>query len=601
MTAPGRRTIMRLRVGTQARPWTGEMTERMRTLGPTAIADRVIAAQQGDRGALGELIEDHLTMLYNVAGRALNGHADVDDVVQETLLRVVENLPSVREPARFSGWILAIVQRQIAERIRRRRSSADRSKPLDEASELADPAADFAEETVLRLGLSGQRRQVVEAVRWLDPDDRFLLSLWWLEVAGNITRADLAIALGTSVGHAAVRIKRMRDQLELARCIVGVLVDGPRCPVRSAVLEPWDGKPEPVWRKRLGRHLRDCPACSAYGTRLVPPDRLLAGLAMLPVPPSIAAVSGLGTVAVGGAGAAATAGWLGGSAFAKAVVAAVGAAAISGGVAVAVHDPAKRTPPPSAIATTAAPQAPAPTTASATASASPSARATTAAVRYGNVVDTADAAPSKNRKPGRLPVRPEGTVTVVASNDNDPRPEVTSLIHRGESATYRGRGYLRVEYAVTFTQRVGTVTMPSWTVLKGKLFHVASGGGRRLDDQTPGAAAGATGMGDPTHGYAVLPAGAQQMWKFEYYYLDGEATFTSNERGADYNLYVHIVTRTEADNDIRTPPGATDGPIRYGLTRDDGTDACPVPQYATRTTPKDPATVAQHSKLEAST
>jgi len=149
----------------------------MRTTGTTATADRVIAAQRGDRGALGELIESHLAMLYNVAGRALNGHADVDDVVQETLLRVVENLPSVREPARFSGWILAIVHRQIAERIRRRRAATERANPLDAAVEVADPAADFADATVLRLGLSGQRRQVVEAVRWLDPDDRFLLSL----------------------------------------------------------------------------------------------------------------------------------------------------------------------------------------------------------------------------------------------------------------------------------------------------------------------------------------------------------------------------------------------------------------------------------------
>jgi len=586
------------------------MTQRMRTTGTTATADRVIAAQRGDRGALGELIESHLAMLYNVAGRALNGHADVDDVVQETLLRVVENLPSVREPARFSGWILAIVHRQIAERIRRRRAATERANPLDAAVEVADPAADFADATVLRLGLSGQRRQVVEAVRWLDPDDRFLLSLWWLEVAGKITRADLAVALDTTPGHAAVRLKRMRDQLELTRCIVGVLAARPICPDLATVLAAFDGKPGPVWRKRLGRHLRDCSACSPYRSRLVPPDRLLAGLAMLPIPPSIAAAAlsttALSTGAVGVAGVtagvagvvASGAGWLGASALTKAVVAGVAAVAVSGavGIAVTLDDSPERVRPPVAAATPSPPATA--TTASASPAASPSARATTPPARYGSVVDTVDAAPPENRKPRRLPVRPEGTLAVVASGDNDPRPEVTSLIHRGEWATYRGRGYLRVEFAVAFTQRVGTVAMPSWTGLRGKLFHVASGGGRRLDDPTPGAPAGSTGMGDPAHGSALLPAGAQQMWAFEYYYLDGEVTFTSNERGADYNLYVQVVTRTTAADDIGTPPGPATGPIRYGLSRDNGTDACTVPQYATRATPEDPATVAQRSRLK---
>ena len=42
-----------------------------------------------------------------------------------------------------------------------------------------------------------------------------------------------------------------------------------------------------------------------------------------------------------------------------------------------------------------------------------------------------------------------------------------------------------------------------------------------MDDPTPGAAHGQTWMGSPEKGYSTLPAGAQQMWQNEYYYLDG--------------------------------------------------------------------------------
>lgn len=42
----------------------------------------VVAAQSGDNRARDELIAEHLPLLYNIVGRALSGHADVDDVIQ---------------------------------------------------------------------------------------------------------------------------------------------------------------------------------------------------------------------------------------------------------------------------------------------------------------------------------------------------------------------------------------------------------------------------------------------------------------------------------------------------------------------------------------
>jgi DNA-directed RNA polymerase specialized sigma24 family protein len=58
----------------------------------------IAAAQAGDRQALDELVAGRLPLVHNVVGRALNGHADVDDVVQETMLRAVDNLGSLRDP-----------------------------------------------------------------------------------------------------------------------------------------------------------------------------------------------------------------------------------------------------------------------------------------------------------------------------------------------------------------------------------------------------------------------------------------------------------------------------------------------------------------------
>nr|MDT0526233.1 RNA polymerase [Streptomyces sp. DSM 41633] len=126
--------------------------------------------------------------------------------------------------------------------------SADR---LDDAYDLPDPRADFVEVTILRLGLTGQRRQVAEATRWLDEDDRALLSLWWLETAGQLSRAEVAAAMELSPQHTAVRVQRMKAQLEAARVVVGALAADPPCILLEDMTAGWDGVPSALWRKRL--------------------------------------------------------------------------------------------------------------------------------------------------------------------------------------------------------------------------------------------------------------------------------------------------------------------------------------------------------------
>lgn len=255
----------------------------------------VAAARAGDEAARAELVAAYLPLVYNIVGRALDGHADVDDVVQETMLRVLSALPDLRDPAAFRSWLVAIAMNQV--RRLRPASGTPRAAGLDQAREIADPTADFTDLTIWRLGLSGQRREVAEATRWLDADDRELLSLWWLEAADVITREELAAGLGVPARHAAVRVQRMKEQLETGRLVVRALAAVPRCPELEALLAPWDHVPSALWRKRVARHARDCQDCSGRAADLVPAEGLLARLSLVPVLHSPAGAAP--TVAVG--------------------------------------------------------------------------------------------------------------------------------------------------------------------------------------------------------------------------------------------------------------------------------------------------------------
>ncbi|MEU5656750.1 sigma-70 family RNA polymerase sigma factor [Streptomyces sp. NPDC047737] len=246
------------------------------------------AAQKGDPEAQDRLVASYLPLVYNIVGRALNGHADVDDVVQESVLRMLRGLPSLRTPKSFRSWFVAITMNEIRGHLRERGSGAVSADPMGDTYDVVDPAADFVELTIVRLGLTGQRREAAEATRWLDDDDRTLVSLWWLETAGELSRAEMANALDLSPQHTAVRVQRMKERLEASRVVVRALAADPRCVLLEDLTAGWDGTPSAVWRKRLARHARECTVCSGHRSGLVPAEGLLVGLALVPVAASLA-------------------------------------------------------------------------------------------------------------------------------------------------------------------------------------------------------------------------------------------------------------------------------------------------------------------------
>src|SRR6202000_1826050 len=58
----------------------------MRTAGEPDVAT-VIAAREGRPDAVDRLVGAYLPLVYNIVGRAIGGRPDVDDVVQDTLVR----------------------------------------------------------------------------------------------------------------------------------------------------------------------------------------------------------------------------------------------------------------------------------------------------------------------------------------------------------------------------------------------------------------------------------------------------------------------------------------------------------------------------------
>lgn len=92
---------------------------------------------RGDAAACAQLVERHGRVVGTIILRTLGRHEDVEDLVQETFLRVFRYLPEFEGRSKLSTWICTVAQRVAVDELRRRQ----RTLPTGEADAAANVAA----------------------------------------------------------------------------------------------------------------------------------------------------------------------------------------------------------------------------------------------------------------------------------------------------------------------------------------------------------------------------------------------------------------------------------------------------------------------------
>jgi RNA polymerase sigma-70 factor (ECF subfamily) len=89
----------------------------------------VLAARGGDRGAFGMLYERYGRMVHGVLlARVPRGQ--VEDLVQDVFLAALRRLESLRDPARFGGWLAIIARNRATDYHRRARETVELTDDL---------------------------------------------------------------------------------------------------------------------------------------------------------------------------------------------------------------------------------------------------------------------------------------------------------------------------------------------------------------------------------------------------------------------------------------------------------------------------------------
>lgn len=158
-----------------------------------AASDTLVSlALQGDPQALDGLLRRSQPDLRRYARRFCLA-ADVDDAVQESLIRITRHLPQLRAAAAFSGWLMTMVKREclrLARLVRLHEPSTD---------ELLDQLATRSDEG-LRLDLG----------RALESLPAHYLEVVLLRDAEELSLQEIAARTGETIACVKSRLHRAR-------------------------------------------------------------------------------------------------------------------------------------------------------------------------------------------------------------------------------------------------------------------------------------------------------------------------------------------------------------------------------------------------------
>lgn len=87
--------------------------------------DLVIEAQQGNRAAFGDLVQQHQRGVVNLVYRLSGDPAFSEDIAQEAFIRAWEKLPTYQPKAPFRNWVYRIATNAAYDAFRRQKEQVD--------------------------------------------------------------------------------------------------------------------------------------------------------------------------------------------------------------------------------------------------------------------------------------------------------------------------------------------------------------------------------------------------------------------------------------------------------------------------------------------
>jgi RNA polymerase sigma factor (sigma-70 family) len=242
----------------------------------------VLRAAQGDRRAFEQIYKRYHQDLYRFCLAMVGNPQDAQDALQNTMVKVLRNLPGETREIRLKPWLYRIARNESVETLRKRRDTAELETQQATVAAVTETA-----ETRERL------RSLLADLEQLPARQRAAL------VMRELSGLDFE-QIGASFGSSAAVA---RQTLYEARLSLRQLEAGREMRCVEVMQELSDADGRVTRRREIRAHLRSCAECRAFHDDIAKRHEDLAALAPLPLAASAGVLQGvLGAGAASGAG-----------------------------------------------------------------------------------------------------------------------------------------------------------------------------------------------------------------------------------------------------------------------------------------------------------
>jgi len=172
------------------------------TISREADLDLAKRAGHGESAALHHIVEQYAGPLFRMARRLCPTPADAEDVVQDTMIAIIQSVGRYDGRASLLTWMCAILFRK-AGKARRRRGMA-----VYVSTDAADALSSTKDS---QASMSDSRLDLAAVLPRLSPEHREVILLRELQ---SLSYAEIAIALNIAQGTVESRLHRARSELK---------------------------------------------------------------------------------------------------------------------------------------------------------------------------------------------------------------------------------------------------------------------------------------------------------------------------------------------------------------------------------------------------
>ena len=166
-------------------------------------ADYIEQIIAGDASRFAWFVDTYKDMAFSIAVRILGNDQDAEEVVQDSFLQAYRSIRSFKGNSKFSTWLYRIVVNSSLNRAQKKRG-------VYEDIELVAEQIPAVESSYQGLARQDQTRYISQAMEKLRPEDRLILTLYYLE---EQSLGEIAEITGEPKENIKMRLHRARNRM----------------------------------------------------------------------------------------------------------------------------------------------------------------------------------------------------------------------------------------------------------------------------------------------------------------------------------------------------------------------------------------------------